>query len=168
MLITLSKLYDEGRISEVKTHLSYALKYFLLLTIPFIFGSLILSDDIILALSTQEIALKSKHITPLVALSHLFLGIYTIVIYILVLTKKTKHTAFVWMIAMPLNLGLNIIFIPSYGLIAAAIATLVTYFICLLMISYFAFKELRFNLKFIFLDKIFFCINFNVCRNITY
>ena len=57
---------------------------------------------------------------------------------------------------MPLNLGLNIIFIPSYGLIAAAIATLVTYFICLLMISYFAFKELRFNLNLFFSIKSFF------------
>ena len=87
MLVALSKLYDEGKISEVKTHLSYALKYFLLLSIPFIFGSLILSEDILLALSTQ-LPLKVKYITPLVALSHLFLGIYTIVIYILVLTKK--------------------------------------------------------------------------------
>ena len=42
---------------------------------------------------------------------------------------------------MPLNLGLNIIFIPSYGLIAAAMATLVTYFICLLMVSYFSFEN---------------------------
>jgi O-antigen/teichoic acid export membrane protein len=35
----LSKLYDEGKMHELKTHLSYSLKYSLLLGIPFIFGS---------------------------------------------------------------------------------------------------------------------------------
>ncbi len=43
----LSKLFDEGKIHEIKTHLSYSLKYSLLLIIPFVFGAIFLAIPVL-------------------------------------------------------------------------------------------------------------------------
>jgi O-antigen/teichoic acid export membrane protein len=153
MMIAISKLYDEGKIDEVKTHLSYGLKYFLALSIPFLFGSVIFSEQVLRVLSTPEIATQGRYITPIVVLSHIFLGVYSILTYIIVVVKKTKIMALVWMLSLPLNLGLNIIIIPYYGILGAAVTTLIAYSLALCIVSYFALKEFTFNANWIFIFK---------------
>jgi O-antigen/teichoic acid export membrane protein len=154
LMIAVSKLYDEGKIEEVKTHLSYALKYFLALTIPLFFGAVVFSEQILYVLSTPEIATQGRFVTPIVVLGHLFLGVYSILTYILVVTKKTKEMAKVWMFSLPLNLGLNIIIVPHLGIVGAAITTLIAYFLALCMISYFVLKEeFTFNINWVFIFK---------------
>ena len=83
LMVSLSKLFDEGKIEEVKTHLSYAMKYFLTVSIPFIFGSLFIAKEILILFSTKEIALAGETITPIIALGFVFLGIYNVMRYIL-------------------------------------------------------------------------------------
>ena len=153
LMIAISKLYDEGKIEEVKTHLSYALKYFLALTIPLLFGAVVFSEQVLYVLSTPEIATKGRFVTPIVALSHLFLGVYSLLTYILVVTKKTKMIAITWIFSLPLNLGLNIIIVPHMGIVGAAITTLIAYFLAMCMISYFALKEFTINANWVFIFK---------------
>jgi len=153
ILLAISQLYDSGEIDEVKKHLSYALKYFLVITIPFIFGTAVLSEQVLTVLSTSDIATQGRFVTPLIALGHLFLGIYNIMLYILLVTKKTKILPFVWLISAPLNLGLNMIIIPHLGIIGAAITTLFAYFLAMCVICYFAMKELTFIANWSFILK---------------
>ena len=51
---TLSKLYDDNKIEEVKTHLRYSLKYFLMFAIPVTFGVSVLARQILTILATSE------------------------------------------------------------------------------------------------------------------
>tara|TARA_B100000131_G_scaffold120951_1_gene117978 strand:+ start:16707 stop:18161 length:1455 start_codon:yes stop_codon:yes gene_type:complete len=153
LMVALSKLYDEGKIEEVKTHLSYAMKYFLTLAIPFIFGSLVLAKEILILLSTKEIALAGETITPMIAIGFLFLGIYNIMRYVLLITKKTKMLPFIWLISVPINLILNLIFIPKVGIIGAALSTILSYLIPMILITYLAFREFTFNINLIFIFK---------------
>ncbi|MDN5319820.1 MAG: hypothetical protein PWP49_240 [Thermococcaceae archaeon] len=124
---TLSKLYEEGKIEEVKLYLEYLLKYYLLITIPTVFGLSILAKPVLMILSTQEIAEKSYLVVPLVAISILLFGVYVITSHILVLKKRTDVVAKIWIIAAVLNFLLNMIFIPKFGIIGAAITTLIAY-----------------------------------------
>lgn len=150
---TLSKLYDEGKISEVETYLSYSLKYFLALAIPFVFGAAILAEPVLRLLSTAEIASQGYFVVPLVALGVLFWGAYGVISHILVLVKKTKIMAFIWIIAALANLGLNIALVPHLGILGAAIALLVAYLLTLGIGSYLAFKEFTFNIDWRFIIK---------------
>ncbi len=153
MLVALSELYDNGEIDKVKTHLSYALKYFLCLIIPFLAGSIVCSREILNILSTREISANGWYIIPIIALAYLFLGIYNLLNYILLVTKKTKILAFVWIIAMPLNIILNLIIIPYLGIAGAAITTAVSYFIAMCVTAYFALTELTFHANYKFIVK---------------
>jgi O-antigen/teichoic acid export membrane protein len=149
----LSKYYDVGNIGEVKTVFKYSLKYFLLLAIPATFGLSLLSKPILTILSTPEIAAQGYLITPFVAASALLFGTHAIIAQIIILEKKTKITGTIWVIAAILNLGLNLIFIPYMGILGAAITTLLTFALALILISFYSFKYLKFDINFCFILK---------------
>ena len=149
----LSKLYDEDRINEVKNYLKYCLKYYLMVAIPSVFGLSILSKQLLIVFSTPEIAQKSYLVLPVVALSVLLLGITVIVAQILSVKKKTKITGIIWIIAAFLNLGLNFIFIPKFGILGAAFTTLFAYTLVFILTWHYSFKELQFEMDWKFISK---------------
>ena len=152
-MIAVSKLYDEGKHDEVKVHLSYALKYFLMLSIPFVFGSLFMSESIIMLLTTNEIAEGSSHVTFIISLAHLILGIYSVFTYVLLVTKKTKILTYTWLIPLPLNLILNYFLIPYIGIMGAAYTTLLAYLLAMFYVIYFSNKEFKFSIDWNFILK---------------
>ena len=86
----LSALYDKGKEEEVKTYLKYTLKYFLMLAIPSAFGLSLLSKQLLIMLSTSEIASYGYLITPFTAASMVLFGAYAIITTeVLSLAKKT-------------------------------------------------------------------------------
>jgi len=151
--VALPQLYDEGRMDEVRTHLSYSLKYLMAILIPFVFGAAVLAEPILRMFSTPEIASQGYFITPLSALAFLLLSVHGVVSHILLLTKKTKIMALIWIFAAALNLGLNILVVPRIGIIGAVITTLFAFSLALGGVAYYAFKELRFRIDWLFIIK---------------
>ena len=149
----LSRLYDEGRMGEVKMHLSYSLKYLLAVAIPFVFGAGLLAEPVLRLFSTADIASEGFFVVPLVALSILFHGVYVVIGHILIVVKKTKTMGIIEIIAAVANLGLNIVIVPRVGILGAAITTLVAYSLALGIGSYYSFKELRFPIDWLFIVK---------------
>ncbi|MFC1954512.1 flippase [Chloroflexota bacterium] len=153
LLATLSQLYDEGKMNEVKAHLNYSLKYFLAIIIPFIFGATILGDPVLVLFTTSEIASEGRFILPLVALAVSLLGVYSILSHILILAKKTKVMALIWMISATLNIGLNILVVPRMGVIGAAITSLIAYLLVVIMVGHYSLKEFMFSIQWRFIIK---------------
>lgn len=149
----LSKYYDENNLEEVRTILSYSLKYFLTIAIPSTFGVSLLSKPLLMILSTPEIATQGYIITPFVALSTLLFGAFAIVSQVIVLEKKTKIIGKIWIMAAILNLGINFVFIPYFGIVGAAIATLISFSLGFIFASYYSFKIFKFNTNFEFMLK---------------
>lgn len=149
----LSKFYDENKIVEVKTYLKYSLKYFLMIGIPSFFGLSVLSKQLLTIFSTSEIARQSYHTIPFIALSMLLFGIYVIIAQTIILKKKTKLTGIIWLIAAFLNFGLNFFFIPKFGILGAAITTLIAYTLAFVLTWYYSFKEFRFEIDWKFILK---------------
>ena len=133
----LSKLYEENDLQGVQTILQYSLKYFLILAIPSSIGLSVLSKPILSILSTPEIASNGYLITPFTAMSAIFYGIYTILVQILFLEKKTIITAKVWIGAALINFGLNLFAIPFLGIVGAAITTFCAFIFPLGIILYY-------------------------------
>lgn len=150
---TLSKLYDEGKMDEVKTYLNYSLKYSLTVAIPFVFGAAVLAKPVLRLFSTAEIANQGYLIVPLVALSTLFFAAYVPIMHIIVLVKKTRITGAIWIICALVNLGLNILVVPRLGIFGAAITTLIAYGLALGLTSYYSFKEFKFTIDWHFIIK---------------
>lgn len=149
----LSQHFDENNEEAVKMVLRYSLKYFLLLAIPTFFGLSLLSKTLLLMLSTPEIASQGYMITPFVAASSLLFGCYVIIAQILALEKRTSIGGAIWSISAILNLGLNMIFVPYFGILGAAITTLIAFTFAFILITYCSFKCLTFDIEFKFILK---------------
>ena len=128
----LPKYYENGEMNEVMIFINYSLKYFLLVAIPSFFILSLLSKQILLIITTPEIALNGYLVTPFIALSALLFGVYGIIMNLVILEKKTKIIGSIWTIAALISL-LNIIFVPIFGILAAAAVTLLSYFIAFII-----------------------------------
>jgi O-antigen/teichoic acid export membrane protein len=151
---TISKLYEERKEEEMKTYLAYSLKYFLLFTIPSVFGLSILSRPILLIMTKPEFVAQGEVVLPIVAVGALFFGLYgAIFVWILIVAKKTKLVFVLVSFSAAMNLALNVIFIPVYGIVAAAITTLIAYLVLLSFTIYFSRQSINFEIPYGFIGK---------------
>ena len=153
--VVLPKFFDDNNLDEVKKYLNYSLKYFLLVMIPAVFGISILSHQLLEILSTKEIADNAYFVIPFIGASMIVYGIYCFISHILVLVKKTKLAAMIWAAGALVNFVLNIILIPKFGIVAAAVITFLSYFCVLILTWHFAFKEFKFKIDWNFMAKSF-------------
>ncbi len=148
-----SKLFSEGKIEEVKKYLSYSLKYILCITIPAAAGLIVLSKQILTIFSTHDIAIHASPVVPFVAASILLYGVYGVFAQVLLLFKKTSVEGTVWMASAIISLVLNILIIPPFGILGAAIATLAGYSTAFFLIIWYASRHLRFSVDWRFIGK---------------
>lgn len=71
----------------------------------------------------------AKNVIQPVAIGYLFLGLYFLPVNFLFLAKRTGQISVVSGIAAAVNIGFNLYFIPRMGIMAAAWATLIAYFV---------------------------------------
>jgi O-antigen/teichoic acid export membrane protein len=150
---TLSKLYDEGRLDELKKHLSYSLKYALLFAIPFVFGSAFLAVPVLKIFSTPDIAYGGQTVLLILSINSLIGIIGGVISNVLVPVKKTNIIGISWSLAAIINLGLNIIIVPKMGILGSAISTLVACTFCVGFQTYYSIKEIKFGVDWTFILK---------------
>lgn len=94
----------------------------------FVFLSLF-SKEIVRIFAMQEEYYSAYLVVPLILLSYVFSGMRLTASLGMMLTKNTKHVASITLGASALNIALNFIFIPKFGIMAAAVNTLVSFVI---------------------------------------
>ncbi len=142
------KSYEDGKIDDVKRVLSHSLKYFLIITIPSVFGLIAISRPLLEILTTKEIAENAYLIPPIVAAAVIMQGITRFYAQILFLKKNTKLIAVIWLVASIFNLFLNILFVPRFGMISAAVTTLIAYAIAMILTIYYSSRFFTFNIDY--------------------
>lgn len=146
LLPAITNLYENNNIQEVKMHLKYAIRIFLLFTIPALFGLSILSKQLLVSLTTSEFAAGSL-IVPIVALGALLFGLGHIGVSVLVLFKKTKIMSLVTTASALINLFMNIILVPFIGIVGAAVSTLITFAIYSFVYNRLGFRLISFDIE---------------------
>jgi len=155
LISVVAKYYDEQKIEEVRKILKYSLKYFLILAIPSFFGLSILSKPILILISTPELANESYLVTPFIAFSMILTGIGAVSIgKSLYLAKKTHISMINSFIVAIINLTLNIIMIPKFGILGAAFATAIAFLFGFIIGSYFSCKYFKFDIDWFSIIKI--------------
>lgn len=124
----LSRAVDCGNESEARTMLNYAIKIYLLLAIPFIFGCLALSKPILTLLANQEVAERAFWVSPIVALGTLFYGLNVILSNVMFVRLKTKAMFKMNLIAALFSLVANTLLIYFFrNIIVAAITSFLSF-----------------------------------------
>jgi O-antigen/teichoic acid export membrane protein len=143
----LSKHYDENNIADVRTILTYSLKYYAGITIPCVFALSALSKPLLLVLTTQQIAANGYLVTPFVAAGTALFGAYTVLVMTVALRKKTSVVGIIWVLSAALNFGLNLILIPYLGLIGAALTTFLAFLLAFVLTTLYSFKQFKFDVN---------------------
>jgi O-antigen/teichoic acid export membrane protein len=98
---------------------------------------------------------SGTHIIPLILLSYMFYGIYvnlTVGIYI---EKKTKWMGLFTGLAAMTNIGCNLILMPRYGMMGAAVAAVLAYLVMMLSIYFVTRKIYRIDYEFNILSAVY-------------
>ncbi|MBL7124618.1 MAG: oligosaccharide flippase family protein [Dehalococcoidales bacterium] len=150
---TVANLYDHGRVEEVKTHLAYSLKYFLMVAIPAAVGLSILAGPLLRHLATPEFVGAGLLVVPFVAPSMILWGYYGVMRQPINLVKKTGSMGLIWGIAGAANLGLNLVLVPRIGILGAALTTLLAFGIATGLTYRISSRYLKFNINWSFIAK---------------
>src|SRR5690606_27791682 len=113
----------------------YSTKLFLIIAVPAAGGLFVLSQSIIRLFSTSDF-LAGGTIVLIVSLSSLCLGYYQLNLYSCLLRKENHLLLVLTVIAAIVNVGINILLLPSIGIIGAALSTLAAYLILALVIGF--------------------------------
>lgn len=161
-------IWTNKGVEETKRFLSKALKYFLLIAIPVIFGLIAIDKEAISFLASIKY-LQSYVIVPYVIIALMIFGTYHIFGAGLYIYKKTYLLAILILASGFLNIIINMILIPRLGIVGAAVATLIAYLILICLIVIYAFRQLSFKidyiaiLQYILFSLIMFLIIKNIC-----
>jgi O-antigen/teichoic acid export membrane protein len=101
-------------------------------TFVFVWGFVFLSlfsQEIVKVFAKKEDFGSVYLLIPIILLSYVFSGMRLTASLGMMLTKNTKHIAWITIAASALNIALNFIFIPIYGIMAAAVNTLAAFII---------------------------------------
>ena len=149
----LYQYYEAKRMAEVKTVISYSIKYFLAIAVPTAFLFSILSKPILTILTTSDIAANGYLITPFTAFSSLLYGVFAIIVTILTFEKRTVIIGTTWILGAALNIGLNLVLVPRLGIIAAAMTTVVGYGFVFVVTAVYSVRQMKLDLDFGFILK---------------
>ncbi|MGZ4847488.1 MAG: lipopolysaccharide biosynthesis protein, partial [Halobacteriota archaeon] len=149
----LPRHYDDADFAVIKTVFKYALKYFLAVAIPAVFIISSLSRPLLLFLSTPEIAANGYLVTPFIAVSALLWGIGSILGEVFVLGKKTRIVGVLWAVSGVMNVGLNVLLIPYFGIIGAAVTTLASFTFTFVAMAYYSRGHMSFDIDASFIVK---------------
>lgn len=153
ILPLLSKMYDRGDNEQVEKYISGAINIYLVLAIPAVIGISVLSEPIMVVLSSPEYIDGRWVIFP-VSLGLMFYGVFTLIMNSSYLLKKTGNFFKFNTIAAFINIVLNLILISLIGIIGAAIATTISYFTMMLIAIIWTRERLSISLDYLLILKV--------------
>lgn len=117
-------------------------KYFIIILGFITLVTSLFSKEIIFVLAAESYH-KAYSIIPLIAVGSFFVGIYFLPSKIFFYQKKTYILSLMTVIAAIVNIVMNIILIPKFGIIGAATSTLISYLIITTIVFYFSQKRYK-------------------------
>lgn len=135
MMPQMSYNYSIDNYQEINKLLRYALNFLVILGIPACTGMFMMSQEIMVLIGGKSYlgASLALQILSIALIVSLFSGFVCNII--LLPYSQEKYCFFAYSIAAGINALLNLIFIPIYGLYAAATTTLVAEFVALIILS---------------------------------
>jgi len=113
--------------------------YYMMFILFVALGIILFAEDVIYIMTTPEYY-GSVEVVPIIVLSFVFGGMYYMVVNQLFFLKRTAYVMYSTVIAAIINVCLNIILIPLYGMIGAGLATAVSYGCSFIFVYYFSNK----------------------------
>jgi len=119
----LSSLQENNNTEEYRHRLNTIIESFLVISVPAVVGLIVIADPLLELLSSTAIR-EFTDLMYVLAPAMLVYGLFNILIQALLSDGNSRVSAMIWGTIATLNLGANLILVPQYGAMGAAIATL--------------------------------------------
>ncbi len=119
-------LFSVAKRDDAQKFYSKLLTYFMLVLTFVGLGLSVLSREALRVMTTEKFY-DAYQVVPLVVLSYIFLGGYYVTAIGTNLMKKTQYLALATITAAIVHLILNFVLIPDYGMMGAAVSTVISY-----------------------------------------
>jgi len=127
LMPVVARFWNTGDHEKVRRYFTWSVKLFVLLGIPATFGLIMLNNPLLTLISTAEIGQAAWKVVPFVCLGHIGYAIYGYSADIFLLQRRTRIIARFMAAAAAVNVIGNFLLVPSYGILGAAISTLIAY-----------------------------------------
>ena len=144
--IYMNILVNKGE-EETRRFFMKAFRYFLMIMFALVFGFIAVGKDLIGILASSKY-LEAYSILPYVVIGQ---SIYACSILLnsgLFIRRKTYIVTYIMLLACLVNIGLNMVLIPRFGILGAAQATLISNTFYVIIITYYSFKEFSFPIDY--------------------
>ncbi len=127
-----AQLFEIAKLPDAKQRFSMTLTYYCLALGFISLAVSVLAREILVIMTTPEFY-SAYIILPLITLSYVFYGIRFMTTIGMYIKNKVKYSSFVMIGAAIFNVLLSFILIPRFGMIGAAWATFISYFLLALV-----------------------------------
>jgi O-antigen/teichoic acid export membrane protein len=148
-----ARLWAQNRVQDIQTYFNYSFKFFLGTAIPGVIGISFLSQRLLTLLTTSDY-LIGKYVVLLVTLGIIFFGIYQINTNLILLVKRSKYLPLVVGSAVVVNIVMNVILVPKFGALGAAISNCVAYLVSAVISTVWSQKIVRYRFDLTFYVKV--------------
>lgn len=152
-LIWSAYMFEVQKKDNAKEIYARVTTYFILLICTLGLAISIFSREIILIMADSAY-LNAHKVVPLIVLAMTFMTTDNVFRTGILLRGKTVYLAISTALAAIINIALNFLFIPNYGMMGAALATSISFFIYSIVILFFAQRAYYINFEFLRLSKI--------------
>jgi O-antigen/teichoic acid export membrane protein len=119
--------WDKGNYGEIASLYNYFLRGYIILIIPAIVGFSLVGRALLTLISTPAIVEQGVLLIPILVLGFAFQGMQKALSFPIAAAEQTTVLSIITVIIVGLNLALNIILIPFFGLLGAAVATTISF-----------------------------------------
>lgn len=103
------------------------IRWFVILGVPAVTGLTILASPLLVTLSTDAIAKQGRYLLPILAIAFVISTINGPLVFIIQASERTESLMKIYTVGAVVNVIINLLAIPRYGSLGAAVATLLTY-----------------------------------------
>ena len=126
---------DNDDADKAKRYFDNSVNIFLICSIPYIFGAVILGKEILILYTNAEVAEASWIVIPVAATASIFYGL-TLIKAIILLARLIYALFYINVICAAVNIILNLILIKLFGnVIVVSLATLFSYLLSYILLS---------------------------------
>lgn len=134
-----AKFWNEGDRTATRNIINRSIKYSLFFMIPCVFGFTLIAKPAISVITTKDF-LGGFTTIPFILTGYLFYVIAALTENVILLFNKTRAMLTIYGVSAILNIFLNLMLIPKFGILGAAMTTALTFFILMLMIIFFTLR----------------------------
>jgi len=130
-------------------------KYNLMIVLPAAAGVFVLKEQLVTLISGVSY-LNSAKVIPILIFYPIISSIMYMLYQNMLLRRKTKQIAVIYVLGGVINIILNLLLIPKYNIYGAAIATIISYVFMFFVMYALCYKHIEINLKFMKIEKMVF------------